>query len=530
MKRFLSLTLAFLLLCSPVFGATDLQPFNFLKNSGGLNTTAAPTSLEANEAQDLQNIDFNEFGAIKKRQGYDTLNSTALTGATQVTGLFQYRLNDGTSKFVTTHDDNFYKMDTSGGVPDGTWDDITSGETITAANRFSFATIRNITIATNGENLVFKYDAVGSPNDLTQLSVPTGLTKAKYVVGFKERTILANVTVSGTAHPSRFYFSNIGTLETWIDTRFIDVQPNDGQEIKGIAVLGERLVILKDFSIYNVLFTGDADVPFIVRKSASDVGTVSHWSITDIKNNLAFLAPDGIYVYNGSESVKISDKIEKTLGEFTTSALSDTVGVNYRTLNQYWLTFADISSSTDTIIIWDYANNAFAKHTGILASVLTILYDGNNLERLYHGDYKGFVYENNTGNCDKPEGVETAIDAFYITKWFDFGVPSNYKRVQFLFLYVNEEGDWDINVSYTFDFDAGDWKTATVNLFDTGGIVGVAIVGTDIVGGKDGIIKRLDLEGSGQVVRFKFSNANIDEPFTINGFSALVRLMGVGRP
>lgn len=529
MKKLL-LILSFLI-AQPLYGASDLQPFNFLSNSGGLNTTAAPTSLEANQAQDLQNIDFNEFGAIKKRKGYSTLNSSALDGATQVTGLFQYRLNDGTSKFVTTHDDNFYKMDTSSGVPDETWDDITSGETITAANLFSFATIRNVLVATNGEDLPFKYDAVNSVDDIAQLSVPTGLTKAKYVTSFKERTILANVTVSGTAHPSRFYWSNIGTLETFTATDFIDIQPNDGEEIRGVAVLGERLVFLKDFSIYNVLFTGDADVPFIVRKSDADVGTISHFSIAEVKNNLVFLAPDGIYVYNGSESVKISDKIEETIEGFVTSNFDTAFGINYRTLNQYWLTFTSSGETqTDTIIVWDYINQGFSKHDGILASVLSTFYDGDNLERLYHGDYDGFTYRNNDGNSDNPEGVETAIDAFYITKWFDFGVPSNYKSVQHFFVYVNEEGDWDISFSYTFNFDAGDWKTTTINLLDTGGVVGTAIVGTDIVGGKDGIIKRLDLEGSGQVVRFKFRNANIDEPFTLNGFSALVRLMGVGRP
>ncbi len=526
-KKLLTLTLAFLLLTTPLYGASELKPFDFLSNSGGLNTTAAPTSVEANQARDLANVDFDEFGAIKKRKGYETLNSSALADADQVTGLYQYRLKDGTSKFLATHDDDFYKMDTSAGAPDGTWDNITSGETITEDKLFSFATIKNVVIATNGVDLPFKYDAVNSVDDIGQLSVPTGLTKAKYVVGFKERTILANVTVSGTTHPSRFYWSKIGTLETFIATAFIDVQPNDGQEIKGIAVLGERLVILKDFSIYNVLFTGDADVPFIVRKSNSDVGTISHYSIAEIKNNLVFLAPDGIYVYNGSESLFISANIITTLESLTTSDFDTAFGVNYRTLNQYWLTF---TANDDTIIIWDYENNSFAKHDGIVASVLSIFYDGNNLERLYHGDFSGFTYRNNRGDSDNPEGTKTAIDSFYVTKWFDFGVPAQYKRVQHLFLYVNEEGNWNLSVSHTFNFEAGDSQTTTISLFDTGGIVGVAVVGTDIVGGKDGIIKRIDLAGSGQVISFKFRNANIDEPFTVNGFSALVRLMGVGRP
>ena len=52
--------------------------------NGGLNSTAGALGLQNNESSDLQNIDFNEFGAIKKRKGYATLNSSALDGDTQV--------------------------------------------------------------------------------------------------------------------------------------------------------------------------------------------------------------------------------------------------------------------------------------------------------------------------------------------------------------------------------------------------------------------------------------------------------------
>lgn len=531
MKKIVCL-LAFFLHTSFAYGISELTPFDYLNNSGGLNTTAAPTSVADNESPDLQNVDFNEFGAIKKRKGYATLNTTPLTGETELTGLYQYRLNDGTSKLVCPHSTAFYKMDTdSSGVPDGTPDDITSGETITAEEKFSFDTIRNTLVATNGTDLPFKWDAVNSPNDIAQLGVPAGLTKAKYVVGFKDRTILANVTVSGVDYPSRFYYSDIGTLDTFSATSFISVQTDDGGQIRGIIVLGERLVILKDFGIYNILFTGDADVPFIVRKSNSDVGCISHWSIAKVKNNIVFLSPDGIYIYNGTESMKISDKIETTLEEFQTADYTKTSSANYRLLNQCWFTFTSAAGThSDRVIVWDYSNNAFGLHVGMEPAVITTFYDGNNLERLYHADYYGYIYQNNTGNSDYLKNVQTAIDAYYITKWFTFNMPSHSKTVPHVFLYLDEEGDWDLSFSYTFNFQAGDWVTQSVSLFDDGGIVGVAIVGVDIVGGKDGIIERVDLRGQGQVIRMKFSNSNIDEPFVVNGFSPLARIQAIGTP
>ena len=47
--------------------------------SGGLNSTAGPFGLKDNESSDLQNIDFDQFGSILKRNGYSNLNSVSTT-------------------------------------------------------------------------------------------------------------------------------------------------------------------------------------------------------------------------------------------------------------------------------------------------------------------------------------------------------------------------------------------------------------------------------------------------------------------
>ena len=46
----------------------------FVKNSGGLNSTASALDIADNEASDLKNIDFDRFGAFRKRNGYTHLN------------------------------------------------------------------------------------------------------------------------------------------------------------------------------------------------------------------------------------------------------------------------------------------------------------------------------------------------------------------------------------------------------------------------------------------------------------------------
>ncbi len=52
------------------------QPISDNNFNSGLNSTSGPLSLKNSESSDLQNIDFNKFGSIVKRNGYSILNST----------------------------------------------------------------------------------------------------------------------------------------------------------------------------------------------------------------------------------------------------------------------------------------------------------------------------------------------------------------------------------------------------------------------------------------------------------------------
>ena len=54
------------------------QPKNDINFNGGLNSTNGPLSLKDTESPSLQNIDFNKFGSILKRNGYIVLNTIPL--------------------------------------------------------------------------------------------------------------------------------------------------------------------------------------------------------------------------------------------------------------------------------------------------------------------------------------------------------------------------------------------------------------------------------------------------------------------
>lgn len=486
-------------------------PVSFNKHGGGLNSTSSALNLESNESPDLKNVDFDKFGSVIKRNGYATLNSSAFNSGATWNGLHWYEQAGGTQFLVGTCGDELAKMDDL----DGTWDDITGSLTVTAgdSNFTSFRTFKDTVLGTNGVDVPFKWDGTGNGATLT---VPTGLTKAKFVEIFQGYTILAHVTVSATAHNSRGYWSTINTIETWNAADNVDISPADGENITGLKTLGEELVIFKDRSIHKAIFTGDRDIPFIIRKTRSEAGAVSGHSIQEIKNGLVFRAEDGLYYFDGNSSFKLSDRITTTLGGHNNARIDDTTSIYQKTKNRYWSS-ASVGSATQTdeIVTWDAFNNAFSRYDGIPANVFALVYIGGE-ERVYFGDYAGFVYQADTGLNDNPEGVETAIDAYFYTRWETYGDLIHDKNIEHAYIYY-QFNNGTIDFSYSYNFENADTYNESFSQSKGGALFGSAVWDLDVWAGTGGAVERRDIQSQGKAIRFKIANNRKDETFQFDG-------------
>jgi hypothetical protein len=489
-----------------------LKAFN-----GGLNSKDNPLFLQDNEASDLQNVDFDVSGAFKKRNGYATLNSSAFNSGTSCTSLHFYET--ASSDFlIGTFGNKVAKMDDF----DGTWDDITDSLTITADkdNQFKWVTFNGKAYGSNGVNLPIKWAGTGNASLWTVL---TDMTVVKQIAHFQNYMFLANVTVSSTVRPTRIYWSTLRNAEEYDAADFAEIGLEDGQEITGLYALGDRLVIFKERSIYLGLFTGDADIPFVFKKTQSSVGAISGLSIQEFSNGLIFLSQDGLYFFDGISSVKLSDKISATILGFSKGRFSKAVSGFQREVNRYWISFTSSGQTDhDRIITFDTLNGAFSIYTGISANAITTL-KVNGEERIYFGDYDGFAYRADFGTSDNPLGVKTAIDAFYKTKWFDFGDPMNQKGIPNITIYYNYSAT-TLNFIYSYDLEDGDQFTQTFSLEAPGAKWDQFNWDEAQWGASGGKPERRDLTGRGRLVRFKFANSVADEEFQINAMGLNVHL------
>jgi len=479
-------------------------------------------ALQNNESSDLQNIDFNKFGSILKRNGYVHLNPTATSGTNlSADGLHWFELTTNgnyKSYAIKVSGKEVLKMDNL----DGTWDNIT-GDAITVGTPMIFENWLNQMFFTNGVDVPRVWDGV--TGTASNLVVPTGLTTAKFVRQFNNYLMLGNVTVSSVNYPTRIYFSNLGTSNSWDNADWISISTNDGQEITGMEVLSDRLVVFKTRSIYNVFYSGDADIPFILPgggKSTSNVGTLSPGSIQNVENGLVFLAPDGLYYYDGNNSNKISDKITTTLMGLSTTNFSKADSCVYKIKNRYMLALAT-SSTNNVMIVWDYYNNAFSYYTGIAASALETFWVDGSEERPYFSDYSGYDYRMDYGTDDYPLKVKTAINAYYWSNWRAFDDLINQKGIPEATIFYQTASS-TLTFSYAYDFEIGSQYNQTFSLSGGGALWDSAVWDDFVWAGSGGKVVRRDLTGRGRVVRFGFSNSNLSETFQIDGFGTWAHL------
>ena len=578
------------------------QPKNDINFNGGLNSTNGPLSLKDSESSGLQNIDFNKFGSILKRNGYALLTSGTTSGSTSSDGLWWYEyVNSGAYASSLIDITNGQVLQMNGNSPP--YNNVTGSATITPGNFFTFTNWANNCFMTNGKdsplvlvagtnvttlaalqansytftvysittnpsigdtytNNGITYTVVyvntsgasgsiagtiimigsGVPSTfgiLTRVSgsgdstinfslevLNANITSAKYIAQWQNFLFLANVNINnGTFLPTRIYWCNVRDFTTWSATSWIEISMQDGQPITGMYPLADRLVIFKERSIYNLFFTGDAQLPFVYLVSNSPtVGCMAPYTIQEIENGLVFLSYDGFYYYDSNNSYKMSLQIQNTISGLNLTKLQNARSLKQRNKNRYMCAVTSNQSNVnDTVIVWDWVLNAFSIYAGMYPSAMRTCFISGNQEQLYFCDYNGYTYQMDTGVNDYPLGVETAISAYYWTNWKTYGDSMLQKGIPNVAVYY-ESNNAILTFGYSYDFDSGIDYQNTFSMATGTAVYGSAIWDSSVYAATGGLYMRQDLAGRGRVIRFYFANANLSEQMQIDGLGSFVHV------
>ena len=423
-----SKTLIGLLLLATTCYAADNPRLRVYPQSGtllfkGLDDTSSPPVVEDNRASDIQNIILAPDFSATKRYGYSVVGDNGMfdipdKAFTAAQGIYYAKLSTGSEYWVTVIGGRFFSDDNS-------LDWTLRGGSLTSGQNYQFvwATALDNIIGTNDEDSPIKWSGSGGYSNLSFTGLTNPIDKAKCVVWYKNYLIFGNLYENSAERPTRFAWSNIGFIETWSDTDYIDIDALGGQEIEGFGVLYDALYVFLTDSIYKISYVGGDDI-FNVSKVISGVGCVAKNSIQNVvlansQEGIIFLDKKGrIYFFNGTYAQELSTLIRTTMVGLNQSRLPYAVSATDG--KDYYLAVSNGSGTkNDLLLDFQYEIGEWTKHTNIDANCMAFGYDSNSNGQIYFGNYYNFIYKlNDADTVNDVYGATGTLDvaSLYTTR------------------------------------------------------------------------------------------------------------------
>lgn len=496
------------------FGVSTFDDF-----SGGLDDTTASTKLPINRAQRARNFNLVPGGGLEKRKGSTTLGS-AIDGLNAVTHLGEYVKSDGTKFLMATAGDTLKKQD----AMDGTWDDLsltlTSGQDILVDH----AILNDLYVIVNNNEAPQKFDGSGAA------ALGGSPPVAKMIVMVNNFLFLGNIA----SNKSRVQWCTLATPETWPATNFLDVDPNDGDEVTALGVLFNNLYVFKNRSISRMPII---NTPFSKERIATGIGCVGLKAIINVGGtHLVFMTPDGRFIaFDGSVITDISSKrILNKISSLNQTRWKFSSMVDYKKRRQILITLSAGGSSThDVVLVYDYTNGitegSWMEFTGIDANAFLSITDqrssSTEKEVLLSGNFAGVsrIQDSGTANDDGT----SVIDAFWETGWNFFDQQQSIKVVRAAEILATEEGDFTLDFKVGFDFETDFQFTESLSLAQGGAQWGSGIWGVDVWSGKNILQLPVILGGFGKAIKFGFQSKRAGHVLSLfRGFTVRAAVRG----
>lgn len=622
LKR-ICLALILSLFASNVYSAQLLgYPENKIMGFRGLDTSSSAPLLVDSRAREIKNVKLSDALDLIKRPGFNIINDTLGTpsGSTfstpAVTGLYDAQFSDGTSKILAFVGDKL-KYDNATIWVDAS---INSG-TITAGQDYQWQCFMALdtAVCTNDEDAPAKISNFPRFDTLDTGDLTDSLDKAKTGIWYKNYLVFGNTVEAAVEKPTRFRWSNVGTVETWTDADYVDIGELSGDELVSLVELyGDLYAFLKK-SIHKISYVGGDDI-FIVNKIIENIGAVARDSVqtvtlTDNRRAVIFLSEERrVYIYDGASLVDIGARIQPTLDDLNPARIK--YAVSSFDGSSYYLCVSNGSSATnDKMFEFNTEIGEWTVHDDLNANAMARVKTSAAIVKTYFGNYDAFVmwmddpdlyndengvngviedtgllsivandalysspftYTNVVGFIDTTPGfgsesytgcimkitsgtgfgqeavillntdtmlivkadfstpldstsnyVIGAIDAKYVTKWYDQGLSSTRKSFKKLYFWAQEESSNEIKISYAEDFSSN-LGSEIVDLGPSSSALwGSAIWDESLWGTTGDKFYSINLKGNARMISYTFENDDIDESFKIYGYHQLSERLSV---
>jgi hypothetical protein len=355
---------------------------------GGLHEEVDYSLLKNNEASSLQNVNLDD-GVLKSAR-VPSIYLSSIPGVPK--SIMTYYRNN-VPYLMAIINGHLYKYD-------GTvWTDLGGGLDVNASV-YDYINdnvqSNDVFVFTNGVDNVKIYEGGAGFRDLKKLGYtsaadPVNNTiKGKYMVLHYERLWIAddNGLYASTSDRAGFDIEDFTTPTdvTEVNQHGAEVvlYTNDGTKVIGMSVVFDDIIIWKERSIHKIFGTDPSNYQKI---SFSAKGGISDKSIAVHETGAFFIDRAGIYFYNGTQALPISNPIKKTWKTLSIEDMQKAVGFIYN--DKYILSVGNI------VIEYDITNKNFVINSGYKVDAVT---DYKNKTLISQGDTNIYEYAINDIN------------------------------------------------------------------------------------------------------------------------------------
>lgn len=287
-----------------------------------LNTASSPTKLQPGETPNAQNVWVDEKpGSLITANGY--LKVGTLPSGNPPTFMINFFISSsGSQTFVVSDNSTVYT----------TTDFVTFTSIITGLSssfQLRGMVVRDKLWLTNGSDSVRVYDGT-SVSVLDGTAGTPNVPKGKFIAYFDERVWLYQISGARSKAAFSALTDTSGTViapdnaNAWPSSNTLQISEGDADIGTGMVLYRGNLYLFKQYSIWRLV--GYDEYTYTRVKTRASSGTRFNESIQICDNLVHFIGIDGIYVFDGEESVRISDLIDP--------ASSDSTAFGFKSLAQ----------------------------------------------------------------------------------------------------------------------------------------------------------------------------------------------------
>ena len=487
--------------------------------SHGYNNKVKAELLEPGYCADALNC-FLDDQKIKKRGGYSIVGND-VDKDFGILGKGELKMADGTQYLLRARNKDASNSLIEGWVGSGNWTTLTSGDSQTKNLKHEFVMANDALYIFNGTDAVLKTENGTSVS--TVAAIPVGKS-AKWFHNF--------FFVFGVStNPDRLYWSTLNTTETFGGDDYIDVNPNDGDSIVGLAVLNDKLLIFKKHRIWSLSGFGVTDFTIAdLGERLTGQGAQSLRSIVETENDVYYLSDSGgiphfrslrrtIYAETVGAGLA-SNAVEGTMSDLSTTYLGNCAGI-FDGRKIYWAVTETGDTYNELVLVYDTVTDAWTRHTGMNASCW-IQSDIVSNPKIYFGEASA---SSNTFVLDSSESDNgSTIDMQFKTPMYK---PSPESKNKWKYLYVST--DVDSGSTLTIDYSPDGFtfeELAEINLTGSGSTF--PAIFPFKMGATTAVTKRIDSAGgTSYKIQYLFKNNTADETVTVKEFEVLYKPRGL---